>query len=66
MEEVTVTMKHEKSTKGAHKFQEELPDGTLVRNPAEPGAVVGSIYLRKAEVGEVADDYIEVVIRSKS
>lgn len=60
--ELKVKFAFEKSTAGAHRFQEVDKDGnTLTTND---GAMIGTLYLRKSGVGDTAPKGLEVTIKT--
>jgi hypothetical protein len=53
MEELNIVFKYERSTKGAHRYQEE-------QEATE--AIVGTLYVRKWAIGENAPDTLTLKI----
>ena len=60
---LTIKFEHLESTKGAHKFGEIDSQGNVL-NPMSPGAVVGSLYVRKTSLLE-APPYLLVTIETQ-
>lgn len=46
--EFNLKFKWQQETKGAVRFGEVLPDGSIALAPNDPGAVVGTLYIRKS------------------
>jgi len=57
---LTLDFKHERSTKGAHRFQETDKAGNFVTT--NNGAVIGTLYVRKERFGEKAPEALKVTI----
>ena len=60
----TVKFIFERSTKGAHRFQEIDPETQETRTQQDPNCIVGTLYLRKLGFGEKAPSHLEVTIES--
>lgn len=58
--EIKVKFVHERSTKGAHRYQEVDKDGKTLTTSDD--AVVGSLYLRKSKIGEDAPKTIHMTL----
>lgn len=54
------TLKHEKSTKGAHKFV-EIDDNGNPRGNQDEGTIIGSLYIRKTAMAD-APEKLKVTI----
>lgn len=59
--EIKVSFKLDRSTKGAHRFQEVDSKGEDL--DIASGAAVGNMYIRKDKIGEKAPEKLEVTIR---
>ncbi len=59
----TVKFIFERSTKGAHRFQEVEADSHKAITQSDPECVVGTLYLRKKGFSETAPPYLEVTIQ---
>lgn len=59
--EFTVNFKFERSTKGAHRFQEVDSKGKVLTTNDD--AVIGSLYLRKGKVGDDEPKGVEMTIK---
>lgn len=61
--EITVTLKHDRSTKGAHRYQEIDKDGKDVTT-ADDACIVGTLYVRKKRFGEEPLQKITMTIKA--
>lgn len=61
--DLKVRFQHERSTKGAHRYQEVDKDGKVLTTN-DGGCVIGTLYLRKDAVGEDAHKTLELSIKS--
>lgn len=47
----TIHMELDRTTKGAHRFQEFDPKTKRTLSPGEDGCAIGTLYLRKSFIG---------------
>jgi len=59
----TLKFAWQNDTKGAIRYGEILPNGNVANAPNDPGAVIGTLYLRKTAVGNITSPTeIEVTV----